>query len=91
MNLEIICIKDRENNIVYRGKITSIRLPEEIIVAKSIEFFNDKFPCFLHRTAVMKRLYFELEIYCMENNKNKEYEWFIDELPSDLQIFFKEY
>jgi hypothetical protein len=42
------------------GDITALRLKEEAVIAKSIEFYNDPEPCFIHRGAVCNRLYEEI-------------------------------
>lgn len=34
-----------------------------MIINKSIEFFSDPEPCFIHRSAVLKRLLAEIENY----------------------------
>ena len=47
--------------VLYEGYWTELPLAEEIILEKSIEFFNDKEPCAIHRGAVHLRLLAELE------------------------------
>ena len=37
--------------VLYEGYWTELPLAEEIILEKSIEFFNDKEPCAIHRGA----------------------------------------
>lgn len=51
------------NVVVKSCKITSLPIKEQIIISKSIEFFNDSEPCFIHRSAVMKRLITEIDDY----------------------------
>ena len=43
--------------VLYEGYWTELPLAEEIILEKSIEFFNDKEPCAIHRGAVHLRLW----------------------------------
>lgn len=42
---------------------TTFNLPlkEDIILRKCLDFFDDPDPCYIHRGAVIARLYFELE------------------------------
>ncbi len=61
-------------------------LRDELIIKKSIEFYSDDSPCFLHRSAVMKRLYLELEDFFANGIKNGRREWLWSELPDNIQI-----
>jgi hypothetical protein len=55
-----IRLLDREGEILYQGRLNGIRFPEKLIISKSIYFFNDEAPCFIHRSAVAVRLFEEL-------------------------------
>lgn len=54
--------------VLYEGKLEGLPLREEIILAKSEEFFNDPAPCYIHRGAVSIRLYLELEKAAAQKN-----------------------
>lgn len=47
--------------VLYEGPWNELPLTEEVILEKSIEFFNDREPCVIHRSAVHMRLLAELE------------------------------
>ena len=49
------------NDILYDGLFDDLPIAEDVMIAKSIEFFNDKEPCSIHRGAVQVRLVAELE------------------------------
>lgn len=66
MKSKVVCFTDREGNVILEKKLTSLPLREEIIIAKSIEFFNDPEPCMIHRSAVMKRLFMEIDSFLNE-------------------------
>lgn len=51
---------DINDRIIFEGKLEDIELDESIIIQKSIEFFSDANPCYIHRGAVMSRLYAEI-------------------------------
>jgi hypothetical protein len=51
-----------EGKILYEGAISGLQFPEKLIIAKSIHFFNDAEPCFIHRSAVAARLFGELSL-----------------------------
>ena len=60
-----------DNSILYDGLWDNLPLTEEIIIAKSIEFFDDKEPCEIHRSAVQLRLLAELDaLYSTPDFKN---------------------
>lgn len=42
-------------------EVRDLPLKEDVVIAKSIEFFCDAEPCYIHRGAVMTRLYAEIE------------------------------
>lgn len=49
------------SNILYEGLFHSLPFPESVIIEKSIQFFDDPQPCFIHQSAVRSRLLLELE------------------------------
>ncbi len=51
-----------DKTVLYDGLWDDLPFAEEVIIAKSIEFFNDKEPCAIHRGAVQVRLLAELEL-----------------------------
>ena len=48
------------DDILYSGSLMDLPLKDEWIVKKSIEFFNDPAPCYIHRGAVTVRLLNEI-------------------------------
>ncbi len=50
-----------ESRLIYDGLLKDLPLKEEIILQKSVEFFDDPDPCHIHRSAVRVRLVAELE------------------------------
>lgn len=51
----------QEELLLYHGKWDDLPLAEAAIIEKSIFFFNDPEPCYIHRDAVRVRLLAELE------------------------------
>lgn len=51
----------QNETLLYEGFWNELPLAEEVILEKSIEFFNDREPCAIHRGAVHMRLLAELE------------------------------
>ena len=47
--------------VLYEGLWSELPMAEDVILEKSIEFFNDREPCAIHRGAVQVRLLAELE------------------------------
>lgn len=88
INIEIVNAKGNTN---YKGGITKISIPEKLIIDKSIEFFSDEAPCFIHRSAVMKRLFLEFEEYLLNilDSGNNQVE--ASKLPNNIKTLIKEY
>lgn len=63
MSIKYIAFVNRDEEIVCEHKLLSLPLKEVSIIEKSIEMFNDSEPCIIHRTYVMKKIYFEIEEY----------------------------
>jgi hypothetical protein len=45
---------------LFSGELIDLPIKEEWILAKSVEFFNDYSPCYIHRSAVITRLLDEI-------------------------------
>lgn len=86
MLVKAITFLDNRKMVVESYKLTSLPIREQIIIGKSIEFFSDPEPCFIHRSAVMKRLLTEIDDYLYDISKEGVYEikW------SDFNKKFKE-
>lgn len=54
---------DSQGTLLSTGELNAIPIKEAIIIQKSIEFFNDPQPCYIHRGAVTVRLLAEIESY----------------------------
>ncbi|WP_051204798.1 hypothetical protein [Butyrivibrio sp. VCD2006] len=73
-----------DGSTLYEGYWADTPFAEEIIIKKSIEFFNDNEPCAIHRGAVHMRLLAELEglfstpdfqdLFCLYTNFPKDCE-----------------
>ena len=50
-----------DETVLYDGLWDNLPITEEVIIEKSIEFFNDPEPCAIHRGAVQIRLLAELD------------------------------
>ena len=48
------------STLLYDGYLKDLPLREEVILQKSVEFFDDPEPCHIHRSAVRTRLTAEL-------------------------------
>jgi len=48
------------DKVLFDGSLEDMQLKDEWIVKKSIEFFDDPEPCFIHRSAVAVRLLNEI-------------------------------
>lgn len=52
---------------IYKGLLSEIPLKENMILSKSIQFFDDPEPCHIHRRAVRVRLTEEILSECVRD------------------------
>jgi hypothetical protein len=77
MYVKNITFLDDGNTIIKSCKMMTLQIKEESIINKSIEFFHDPEPCFIHRSAVMKRIIVEMDDYFYNISKQgiNEIKW----------------
>jgi len=85
--LSTIRFVDNTDAVLLERKLISLPLKEDVIINKSIEFFNDPEPCMIHRSAVMKRFFVEFESYFEDMIRNDIVEINISNLPSSLKDY----
>lgn len=56
-----LTLMDRAGSILYTGDLIGMNVPDELVVALSVEFFNDPTPCEIHRNAVLSRVFLSIE------------------------------
>ena len=54
-------LRDAEGIIIYDDRIDRMAVKEDHVIELSIQFYNDPEPCFIHRGAVLSRIFVELE------------------------------
>ena len=59
--IRTIQLIDTQGTSFYDGPFPELPLREPLILEKCWEFFKDKNPCFLHRSAAVSRILIELE------------------------------
>ncbi|MBU3092388.1 hypothetical protein K2F40_13035 [Clostridium sp. CM028] len=80
-----IKITDNDNCILYEGNLYKLPVAENIIIEQSIEYFNDSEPCFLHKSAVTKKIYYEIEDFFQEKDNIGVKEIKLGEFPLILK------
>jgi hypothetical protein len=79
-------ILDGQGTPIFDGPLQGLRFPEKLIIGKSIEFFRDPEPCFIHRSAVASRLVAELDLLLKERP-----ELAVEELEKSCPAYLGEY
>jgi hypothetical protein len=79
-------ILDGEGAPIFDGPLPGLRFPEKLIIGKSIEFFRDPEPCFIHRSAVVSRLVAEIDLLL-----RKQPELSIEALEESCPAYLGEY
>lgn len=59
----IVRLIDGEGAVILECSCDHLPIKEKVILEKSVEFFNDPEPCFIHRSAVTARLLSEISEY----------------------------
>jgi hypothetical protein len=59
--MDLFCVIGANGRLLFRGPVKEFAFTDQLVVQKSIEFFNDDAPCFIHRGAVVSRLHLEIE------------------------------
>ena len=77
MHIKNITFIDTKNTVIKSCSIKSLPITEESIIRKSIEFFHDPEPCFIHRGAVISRMLLEMDEYLYSISKQglNEIDW----------------
>lgn len=84
INKIIITFINNEREVVYKGKITSIPLKDDMIIKDSIKYFDDDSPCFIHRSAIMEKIYVNIGDYFANELVKNRNELLYDEIPINL-------
>lgn len=74
---------DESGQIIYESPLKEYRLPENVVLELSNEFYSDPEPCEIHRGAIHMRVYMELLEICPEGATKR-----ISELDERVQSYF---
>ncbi len=75
---------DKKGSTNLECKLNSLPLKDEKIIEKSIELFNDREPCIIHRSFVMKKLMLEINEYFIEVLQNGKGQIALEEIPKNI-------
>lgn len=67
MKKSMLKIVHNDGEVVFEGSISDLPLKEEYILLKSVELFNEKEPCIIYRTHIMKKFYLSLYDYLSQS------------------------
>ncbi len=80
-----IIFTDNKGSTLHECKLNSLPLKEEKIIEKSIELFNDREPCIIHKSFVMKKLMLEINEYFNEVLPNGKGQIALEEIPKNIK------
>lgn len=63
------------DHVKYDGKWEELPFAENVVIDKSIEFFDEPAPCYIHQNAVQIRLLAELEKTCRTPEEEQDTRW----------------
>lgn len=82
---------DKNKEVIEKLPITRLPIKEEVIIQKSIEFFNEPNPCIINRCLCINKIGFELlkQLESIDENENKITNILltIDEIPLCLKEY----
>ena len=81
-----VVLTDANGEILFSGDIYTLPILEDVIIQKSIEFFNDPEPCYIHKGAVCVRLWREIELEVLPYEGRPVP---IDQLPEVIRSYIK--
>lgn len=76
---------DKKGSTNCECKLNSLPFKDEIIIEKSIELFNDREPCIIHRTYVIKKLMLEISEYLDEVLPDGKGQIPLEEMPVNIR------
>ena len=79
----ILC--DDNGNTIKKCRLTDIPIKEEVVVANSLEIYNDPAPCIIRRSAISKVLYSKLMDELNVNYLSETKMFQINSLSKELQ------
>jgi hypothetical protein len=85
----IVCFVDEDELVFLQKKVTSLPLNEEIIIAKSIEYYDDPDPCMIHKSAIMKLMYIQINDVLNEKLIRGQQKILWAELPDNIKEYLK--
>ena len=74
--------------LIYSGAVDGLPVGEKTLITKSIEFFSDPEPCYIHRSAVQARLYAEFEGWLDSAGAGDAYDAELCGLPTRFAAYF---
>lgn len=86
-NQPVLRLCDSLGRVLFCGEIMDLEFSEELIIRKSVEFFNDPEPCFIHRGAVIIRMQEEVCQSIREAGGQAD----APQLPAEIQECFRRY
>lgn len=57
-----IHLRNENGDSLFRDAMDQLMVPEDRVLALSVLYFDDPEPCFIHRGAVLSRVYGEIEM-----------------------------
>ncbi|EPR09417.1 hypothetical protein [Ruminiclostridium papyrosolvens] len=76
---------DKKGSTKHECKLNSLPFKDEIIIEKSIELFNDREPCIIHRSYIMKKLMLEINEYFNEVLPLGKGQIVLEEIPKNIR------
>ncbi|AEY65182.1 hypothetical protein [Clostridium sp. BNL1100] len=85
MHPKKIMFIDEKDSIKYEFNLNSLPLNDIKIIEKSVELFNDREPCIIHKSFVIKKLMLEINEYFDEVLPLGKGQIVLEEIPKSIR------
>lgn len=60
MKWKTVIVRAENGDVLYEGAFNELPVKENYIIEKSVELYQEKEPCIIYRTHIVKKLYLDI-------------------------------
>ncbi|NLP28246.1 MAG: hypothetical protein GX370_05680 [Clostridia bacterium] len=82
-----ITLLNKEERVIFHDKLINLPLKEKVIIDKSIFYYNDPAPCYIHRSSIVKKLLYKFQVSLEEQLLEGKRELMWSDIPLENREF----
>jgi len=82
-----LTIINKDNVVLFNDKLINLPLKEKVIIDKSILYYNDPSPCFIHRSSIVKKMLYNFQTYIESQLLEGKRELIWGDIPKEEREF----